>query len=102
MMRHAFEDVGVRRLEWKCNALNETSRRAALRYGFVFEGVFRQHRIVKGRNRDTAWYAALDRDWPAIRKAFDQWFDAANFDADGRQKKALSELMAEARDSVED
>jgi RimJ/RimL family protein N-acetyltransferase len=89
MMRHAFEDLGVRRLEWKCDALNAASRRAADRFGFTFEGVFRQHFIVKGRNRDTAWYSMIDKEWPSARKAFDAWLDAANFDAAGKQKKRL-------------
>ncbi|HEY7764584.1 MAG TPA: GNAT family protein [Aestuariivirgaceae bacterium] len=89
MMRHAFEDLGVRRLEWKCDALNEPSRRAAKRYGFTFEGVFRQHMIVKGRNRDTAWFSMIDKEWPPARQAFDRWLDLANFDAGGRQKMKL-------------
>src|ERR1700733_11500370 len=73
MARHAFEDLGYRRYEWKCNALNEPSRRAALRLGFVFEGVFRQHMIIKGRNRDTAWFSMLDSEWPRRRASFEQW-----------------------------
>ena len=89
MARHAFETLGYRRYEWKCNALNEPSRRAAIRLGFQFEGLFRQHMIVKGRSRDTAWFAMLDRDWPAIRAAYDAWLDPANFDADGRQRRPL-------------
>jgi RimJ/RimL family protein N-acetyltransferase len=89
MMRHAFEDLGVRRLEWKCDALNAASCRAAERLGFSFEGTFRQHYIVKGRNRDTAWYSIIDIEWKAIRQAFDKWLDAANFDAAGKQKARL-------------
>jgi RimJ/RimL family protein N-acetyltransferase len=89
MARHAFETLGYRRYEWKCNAFNAPSRRAAIRLGFQFEGIFRQHMIVKGRSRDTAWYAMIDRDWPAIRGAFDAWLDPANFDADGRQRTPL-------------
>jgi RimJ/RimL family protein N-acetyltransferase len=89
LARHAFETLDNRRFEWKCNALNEPSRRAALRLGFTFEGLFRQHMIVKGRNRDTAWYAMIDRDWPAIRRAFEAWLEPSNFDAQGRQKTAL-------------
>lgn len=85
MIRHCFDDLGVRRLEWKCNALNAPSCRAAERFGFSFEGVFRQHMIVKGRNRDTAWYAMLDRDWPRVRDAFERWLRPENFDAEGRQ-----------------
>ncbi len=90
--RHAFEDLGYRRFEWKCNALNQPSRRAAERFGFTFEGVFRQHMVVKGQNRDTAWYAMLDREWPARKAAFERWLDPANFDADGRQRSSLSAL----------
>lgn len=92
MAQHAFEDLGYRRYEWKCNALHERSRRAALRLGFQFEGIFRQHMIIKGRNRDTAWFAMLDSDWPARRTAFEKWLDPANFDAHGRQKLSLSAL----------
>jgi len=90
MARHAFEGLGNRRFEWKCNALNAPSRRAAIRFGFTFEGLFRQHMIVKGRNRDTAWYAMIDRDWPKIRAAFEAWLDPANFDEAGRQKHPLA------------
>ncbi|MFI5017515.1 MAG: GNAT family N-acetyltransferase, partial [Dongiales bacterium] len=90
MARHAFETLGNRRFEWKCNALNAPSRRAAIRFGFTFEGLFRQHMIVKGRNRDTAWYAMIDRDWPAIRQAFEAWLDPGNFDADGCQRRPLA------------
>jgi RimJ/RimL family protein N-acetyltransferase len=97
LARHAFEDLGYRRLEWKCNALNAASRRAAERFGFQFEGVFRQHQVVKGRNRDTAWYAIVDRDWPAIRAGFQAWLEPANFDEDGRQVRRLSETIAIAR-----
>lgn len=89
MARHAFEDLGYRRYEWKCNALNEPSRRAAQRYGFTFEGIFRQHMVVKGRNRDTAWFAMLDHEWPARKQAFEAWLDPANFDAKGRQRSSL-------------
>lgn len=94
MARHAFQDLGYRRYEWKCNALNAPSRRAALRYGFSFEGLFRQHMIVKGRNRDTAWYAMLDGEWPARRRAFDRWLAPENFSADGHQRLALGALNA--------
>jgi RimJ/RimL family protein N-acetyltransferase len=89
MARHAFETLGYRRYEWKCNAFNEPSRRAAVRLGFQFEGIFRQHMIVKGRSRDTAWFAMLDRDWPAIRAAYEAWLAPANFDAEGRQRTPL-------------
>jgi hypothetical protein len=89
MARHAFDTLGYRRYEWKCNALNAPSRRAARRLGFTFEGIFRQHMIVKGRSRDTAWFAMIDRDWPAIRAAFEGWLDPANFEAGGRQLTPL-------------
>jgi len=92
MARHVFEDLGYRRYEWKCNALNQPSRRAALRLGFVFEGIFRQHTIVKGRNRDTAWFSMLDREWPQLRASFEQWLAPSNFDPAGRQKLSLSRL----------
>ena len=92
MARHAFDDLGYRRYEWKCNALNEPSRRAALRLGFTFEGVFRQHMIVKGRNRDTAWFAMVDSEWPRRRANFEQWLAPSNFDSDGRQRVSLSSL----------
>ncbi len=96
MARHAFETLGYRRYEWKCNALNAPSRRAAERYGFAFEGLFRQHMIVKGRNRDTVWFSMLDTEWPARRLAFERWLDPANRDPQGRQHLALSVLNARA------
>jgi len=92
MARHVFEDLGYRRYEWKCNALNAPSRRAALRFGFTFEGIFRQHMIVKGRNRDTAWFSMLDSEWPVRKANFERWLDPSNFSKDGRQKVALSRL----------
>lgn len=95
MTRWAFE-AGYRRLEWKCNALNAPSRRAALRLGFAFEGVFRQHMIVKGRNRDTAWFAITDGDWPALRAAHEAWLSEANFDAAGIQRQSLADLTRAA------
>jgi RimJ/RimL family protein N-acetyltransferase len=94
MARHAFEDLGYRRYEWKCNALNQPSRRAALRLGFVFEGVFRQHMIIKGRNRDTAWFSMLDSEWPLRRANFERWLAPSNFDPDGQQVLSLSNLNA--------
>jgi RimJ/RimL family protein N-acetyltransferase len=97
LAHHAFDDLGYRRLEWKCNALNAASRRAAERFGFTFEGVFGQHQVVKGRNRDTAWYAILDGDWPPIRAGFQAWLEPANFDEHGRQARTLGELIAAAR-----
>ena len=90
MMRHAFEDLGYRRYEWKCNHLNAPSRRAAVRLGFTFEGIFRRHMIQKGRNRDTAWYSMLDEEWPERKRAFERWLDPENFGADGQQKCALT------------
>ncbi len=93
MARHVFNDLGYRRYEWKCNALNEPSRRAALRLGFTFEGIFRQHMIVKGRNRDTAWFSILDSEWPVRQANFERWLAPSNFDAAGRQKLSLSQLM---------
>jgi RimJ/RimL family protein N-acetyltransferase len=92
MARHVFEDLGYRRYEWKCNALNAPSRKAALRFGFTFEGIFRQHMIVKGRNRDTAWFSMLDTEWPARKASFERWLDPSNFASDGRQKMELSAL----------
>jgi RimJ/RimL family protein N-acetyltransferase len=92
MARHAFEDLGYRRYEWKCNALNERSRQAALRLGFSFEGIFRQHMIQKGRSRDTAWFAMLDHEWPARKAAFEAWLSPDNFDTDGRQHTRLSAM----------
>lgn len=94
MARHVFEDLGYRRYEWKCNALNAPSRRAAERLGFTFEGVFRRHMIVKGRNRDTAWYAMLDHEWPAAKRAFEGWLAPENFDAQGRQRRTLAAFRA--------
>jgi RimJ/RimL family protein N-acetyltransferase len=92
MARHAFEDLGYRRYEWKCDALNTASRRAALRFGFQFEGIFRQHMIRRGRNRDTAWFAMLDCEWPLRKANFERWLAPSNFDSDGRQKESLSRL----------
>jgi len=93
MMRTAFQ-LGYRRYEWKCDTLNAASRRAAERLGFSYEGIFRQARVTKGRNRDTAWFAATDREWPALDRAFRQWLDPANFDEHGRQRIALATLTA--------
>jgi RimJ/RimL family protein N-acetyltransferase len=93
----AFDDLGYRRLEWKCNALNAPSRRAAERFGFTFEGVFRNHMVIKNRSRDTAWYAITNEEWPAIRAAFHTWLAPENFDRAGLQKRALGDLVDEAR-----
>ena len=96
MMRYAFE-LGYRRYEWKCNALNQKSRSAALRLGFRFEGIFRQMMVVKGRNRDTAWYSVLDKEWRGgVREAMETWLGGDNFDAAGQQKQGLGELMGGA------
>jgi RimJ/RimL family protein N-acetyltransferase len=91
MMRNVFE-LGYRRYEWKCNALNEPSCRAALRLGFRFEGVFRQAMVSKGRNRDTAWYSIIDSEWPAIAEAYERWLAPGNFDSDGQQRTPLRDL----------
>ena len=91
LFEQVFDGLGYRRLEWKCNALNAASRRAADRLGFAYEGTFRQHMVVKGRNRDTAWFAITDREWPGVRAGFRAWLDTANFDADGRQRRRLEE-----------
>lgn len=88
--RYIFEDLGYRRFEWKCNNLNIPSKRAAIRFGFTFEGVFRQHMIVKGANRDTAWFSIIDREWPALRAKYERWLSPKNFDASGREKTPLS------------
>ena len=90
--RNAFEALGYRRFEWKCNSLNAASRRAALRFGFTFEGVFRQHMIVKGRSRDTAWFSMTDAEWPKRKEALETWLQPSNFDGEGRQKTSLSAL----------
>jgi RimJ/RimL family protein N-acetyltransferase len=94
MMRYAFE-LGYRRYEWKCNAANAPSRSAAERLGFTFEGVFRRHMIVKGRNRDTAWYSVIDSEWPRVRGGFERWLDTENFDAAGRQRRSLVACRAD-------
>jgi RimJ/RimL family protein N-acetyltransferase len=89
LMRLVFDDLGYRRYEWKCDSLNGPSRAAALRYGFTFEGTFRDAIVYKGRNRDTAWYSIVAEEWPRIRSAFEAWIDPENFDGHGRQKRAL-------------
>jgi RimJ/RimL family protein N-acetyltransferase len=90
--KYVFDELGYRRYEWKCNNRNEPSKRAAERFGFSFEGIFRQHMIVKGENRDTAWYSIIDKEWPALRKAYEGWLDPANFDSDGNQKQRLEDF----------
>ena len=94
MLCYAMDDLGYRRMQWRCNALNQRSRNAALRLGFKFEGIFYNHMIYKGLNRDTAWYSILDSDWPAVREAIAAWLGDANFDADGLAQSSLSEAMA--------
>jgi RimJ/RimL family protein N-acetyltransferase len=90
MAGHVFDYLGYRRYEWKCNALNLPSRHAAERLGFTFEGIFRQHMVIKGQNRDTAWYSMLDREWPARKQAFEDWLAPENFDGQGRQRISLN------------
>jgi RimJ/RimL family protein N-acetyltransferase len=92
LAQHAFDSLGYRRFEWKCNSRNARSRRAAERFGFSYEGLFRQHMVVKGESRDTAWYSIIDGEWPACRAAFERWLAADNFDSRGRQKIRLEEL----------
>jgi RimJ/RimL family protein N-acetyltransferase len=94
-MKYIFDDLGYRRYEWKCNNRNEPSKRAAERFGFKFEGIFRQHLIVKGENRDTAWYSIIDKEWPALRSAYEAWLDPANFDGEGQQTQRLEEIRAQ-------
>ena len=96
MMRRVFE-LGYRRYEWKCDSLNAPSRAAACRLGFSYEGLFRQARVNRGRNRDTAWYSVVDREWPPLKAAFERWLEPSNFDELGRQRSRLSELTARNR-----
>jgi RimJ/RimL family protein N-acetyltransferase len=98
LAKDAFDDLGYRRLEWKCDSLNEPSRRAAERFGFTYEGIFRQHMIVKGRNRDTAWFSMIDGEWPLRRAAFEAWLAPENFDKTGRQRRSLSAVRASLHD----
>ena len=100
MMQWAF-DAGYRRYEWKCDSQNMASRRAAQRLGFSYEGIFRQHMVIKGRNRDTAWFAVIDSDWPALKAAYETWLAPENFDANGQQRNSLSDLTRPLR-SVND
>ncbi|HEU5318638.1 MAG TPA: GNAT family protein, partial [Chloroflexota bacterium] len=92
MMRRALEELGYRRYEWKCDSLNAPSRAAAQRYGFTFEGIFRQAIVYRARNRDTAWFSILDHEWPTLKRAFERWLDPANFDRQGRQRARLADL----------
>ena len=95
LAKHVFEDLGYRRYEWKCHNENEASKRTAVRLGFTFEGVFRQHMLSKGENRDTAWFSMIDGEWPALAKAFDAWLSPDNFDAEGSQKRRLEDIRGE-------
>ena len=92
MMRRAFDELGYRRYEWKCDSLNAPSRAAALRLGFTFEGTFRQHMVYRGRSRDSAWFSILDSEWPGLKAMFERWLAPENFDSDGRQKTGLAQL----------
>ncbi|HEY2837359.1 MAG TPA: GNAT family protein [Rhizomicrobium sp.] len=92
MMRRAFDELGYRRYEWKCDAFNAPSRAAALRLGFTFEGIFRQHMVYRGRARDSAWFSILDTEWPGLKPAFEAWLRPGNFDGEGRQKKGLADF----------
>ncbi len=96
MAKHVFEDLGYRRYEWKCHSENEASRTTAARYGFTFEGIFRQHMVAKHKNRDTAWFSMIDGEWPLLKAAFEAWLSPDNFDAEGRQKRRLEDIRAEA------
>jgi RimJ/RimL family protein N-acetyltransferase len=97
LMQRAFDELGYRRFEWKCDSLNAPSRAAALRYGFTFEGIFRQAVVYKARNRDTAWFSIIDSEWPALRAGFAEWLDEKNFDAQGGQVRKLAECIAQRR-----
>lgn len=92
MMKEVFDELGYRRYEWKCNNLNQASKNAALRLGFVFEGIFRQHNVFKHRNRDTAWFSIIDSEWPAIKQRLQRWLSSENFDVNGQQLKKLSQI----------
>jgi Acetyltransferases, including N-acetylases of ribosomal proteins len=95
MLKRAFDELGYRRCEWKCDSLNEPSRIAALRFGFSYEGLFRQAIVYKGRNRDTAWYSIIDAEWPRLRKAYESWLAPENFDAGGKQRRKLADFQKE-------
>lgn len=100
MAKHVFDDLDYRRYEWKCHNENEPSKVTAIRYGFTFEGVFRQHVISRGTNRDTAWFSMIDSEWPVIKAAFEAWLSPDNFDADGKQKRKLEDIRAEIAKST--
>src|SRR5262249_23531809 len=92
MIQHLFDELGYRRCEWKCNALNQASRKAALRFGFKFEGIFRQNYVLKSHNRDTAWFSIIDNEWPQLKEKFQKWLDPNNFDCNGKQIIKLSDI----------
>lgn len=100
MARHVFEDLEYRRYEWKCHNANAASKRAAERYGFQFEGVFRQHMISRGANRDTAWYSMIDSEWPALKEAFEHWLATDNFDPQGQQIRSLQQIRVELAEDI--
>ncbi|MBT2794213.1 GNAT family N-acetyltransferase [Paraburkholderia strydomiana] len=97
LMQYVFDELGYRRFEWKCDSLNEPSRAAALRYGFTFEGIFRQAIVYRQRSRDTAWFSVIDSEWPALCPSYTRWLDNSNFDAEGRQVERLADLIARQR-----
>ena len=97
MMKRVFDELGYRRYEWKCDSLNHPSRKAAERYGFIYEGTFRQAVTYKGRNRDTAWFSIIDKEWPSLKRAYEAWLDSGNFDAQGAQRRGLAEMIKEAK-----
>jgi RimJ/RimL family protein N-acetyltransferase len=97
LMQYVFDELGYRRFEWKCDSLNGPSRAAALRYGFTFEGIFRQAIVYRQRNRDTAWFSVIDSEWPVLRPSYTRWLSDANFDAEGGQVERLADLIARGR-----
>jgi hypothetical protein len=97
LMQYVFDELGYRRFEWKCDSLNGPSRAAALRYGFTFEGIFRQAIVYRQRNRDTAWFSIIDSEWPVLRPSYTRWLSDANFDAEGGQVERLADLIARGR-----
>jgi RimJ/RimL family protein N-acetyltransferase len=99
LLGEVFDKLGYRRFEWKCDSLNEPSRRAAQRYGFTFEGIFRQAIVYRERNRDTAWFSIIDSEWPALRSGYQRWLDAGNFDAQGQQVERLADVIAQCREA---
>jgi RimJ/RimL family protein N-acetyltransferase len=100
LMKHCFEDLNYRRVEWKANNLNEPSKRAAVRLGFVPEGIFRKHMIVKGRNRDTAWFSVVDDEWAVVKGGLEGWLEKGNFDGEGKQVRKLEEIRKQVSDKM--